>query len=77
MLLDKNVKTLRIVSQENKNKDQGQAVAEVSAPGVVVGHDEEGGDPTSEYFRCLRFGLVFISQYLPYRKITPGREKAS
>ena len=77
MLLDKDIETLRIVSQESVNEDQGQAVAEGSAPGVVDGDDEEEDDPMSEYFRYLRFGLVFISQCFPHRNMAPGREKAS
>ena len=50
MLLDKDTRALRIVSQENESEDQGPAVTEVSTPGPVVGGTEQGNDPTSERF---------------------------
>ena len=36
-VLDKDIRAVRIVSQENKNEDQDLAVAGVSTPGAAVG----------------------------------------
>jgi len=49
VMLDKDTRALRIVSQESKNKDQ-RLVTEVSTPDAVVGGTEQGDDPTSERF---------------------------
>jgi len=48
VVLDKDTRALRIVSQENKIKDQRHAVTEVSTPDAVAGGTEQGNDPTSE-----------------------------
>jgi len=48
VLLDKDTRALRIVSQENESEDQGFAVTDVSTPGHVVGGTEQGNDPTSK-----------------------------
>jgi len=63
MVLDKkDTGTLRIVSLENRNEDQGLAVAGVSTPNAVVDGAEQGNGPTSKRFQCLRFGSMFTSQ---------------
>jgi len=50
-MLDKeDTGTLRIVSLENRNEDQGLAVTGVSTPGTVVGGTQQGNGPTSERF---------------------------
>jgi len=48
--LDKDTRALRIVSQENKNEDQGLVVTEVPTPNDVVDGAEQGNGPTSEHF---------------------------
>jgi len=48
VVLDKDTRALRIISQENSNEDQGLAITEVSTPGVVIGGNEQGNDSTSK-----------------------------
>ena len=75
---EEDTRTLRIVSRENKNEDQGPAATKVSTSGNVVGGGKQGDNPTSERFYSLRFGLMFIS-LCPHQRtlLTLEREKAS